>query len=183
MSRIYFCPRSAWDTEPGRFAPPEANRELLHFALVVVAHKHLGRVADVVVAADRPLPVVLIENLRLGVVVAAGRIGIGVGAGKSLASASMLGSMQVPLAGPEQGLNGGAAEFRNGGGGKLAGSLAGCGDGSFSGYLTQARSRRPVHRQSAQSLGASRYPEPGSSTRSRSRRTAWCCSCGSGFRE
>ena len=52
--------------------PPETDRELLDFALVVVAHKHLGVFADVVVSANGPLPVVLVEDFRLGVVVAAG---------------------------------------------------------------------------------------------------------------
>ena len=57
-------------------APPETNRELLHFALVVVTDKDFGCVADVVIAANGPLAIVLVEYFRLGVVVAASGVGI-----------------------------------------------------------------------------------------------------------
>src|SRR6202011_2617769 len=54
--------------------PPEPHRELLNFALVVVANKYFRIVADVVVHARGPLPVVLIEKLGLNVVVTPRRV-------------------------------------------------------------------------------------------------------------
>ena len=86
-------------------APPETNREQLNLALVVVAHKDLGGVAYAVIPANGPLPVVLSEDFRLRVVVAAGgEFGSAFAAGYSLARASIFGSIQAPLAGPVHGL-------------------------------------------------------------------------------
>ena len=49
--------------------PPETDGELLDFALIVVANKNLGVVANVVIDAGRPLAVVLPEDFRLDVIV------------------------------------------------------------------------------------------------------------------
>ena len=65
-------------------APPQADRELLNLALVVVADEDLGVVADVPIAANRPLPVVLIEDFGLDVVISAGAVRIRIGSRKEL---------------------------------------------------------------------------------------------------
>src|SRR3984885_5248530 len=58
---------------------PQLYGKQLGFLLVVVAHPNLGVVADAVVHAGRGLKIVLIVNLTLDIVEAAGRVGVGVG--------------------------------------------------------------------------------------------------------
>ena len=71
--------------------PPETDGELLDFALIVVANKNLGVVADVVIDTGRPLAVVLPEDFRLDVIVGTQRCRCRVRGGEQLCQGQHVG--------------------------------------------------------------------------------------------